>query len=59
MKIKTGDYSGSSDLGINEAIQNALQEVPEPTKIKIVETRSSWIAEEKRYYQVIVSTFEN
>ncbi|KTD17721.1 hypothetical protein [Legionella jordanis] len=58
MKIKTGDYFGSSETGINEAVQQALQNVPEHSLIEIIETRSSW-TENKRYYQVIISAFAN
>ncbi|CEK09391.1 hypothetical protein [Legionella hackeliae] len=57
MKTKTGDFTGSSDAGINEAIQNALSKAGQHTRIKIIETRSSQIGEDKRYYQVLISTF--
>ncbi|MDI9818958.1 MULTISPECIES: dodecin domain-containing protein [unclassified Legionella] len=57
MKLKTGEYTGSSDSGINEAIQNALQKAGEHTRIEVVETRSSHVGDDKRYYQVTVSTF--
>ncbi|WED42719.1 dodecin domain-containing protein [Legionella cardiaca] len=57
MKIKTGEYTGSSDSGITEAIQNALAKAGEHTRIEVVETRSSHIGENTRYYQVLISTF--
>jgi flavin-binding protein dodecin len=59
MKIKIGEYTGFSELGINEAIQNALQKASEYIRVEVIETQSSWISEEKRSYQVIVSTFAN
>ena len=60
MKIKVGDFSGSSDQGFPEAIQNALEKAPQHTHMEIIETRTSWSKEEeKRTFQVIVSTFAN
>ncbi|KTC87004.1 dodecin domain-containing protein [Legionella brunensis] len=57
MKIKTGEYTGSSNTGISEAIQNALAKASEHARIEIIETRSSQIGEDKRYYQVLLNTF--
>ncbi|KTD07931.1 hypothetical protein [Legionella jamestowniensis] len=57
MKIKTGDYTGSSNIGISEAIANALTKAGEPARIEIVETRSSHVGGDKRYYQVLLSTY--
>ncbi|ASQ47279.1 hypothetical protein [Legionella clemsonensis] len=57
MKIKTGDYTGSSDAGISEAIANALSKAGEHATIEIVETRSSQVGEDKRFYQVLLSTY--
>ncbi|WP_028372319.1 hypothetical protein [Legionella lansingensis] len=59
MKKKTGEYTGSSDLGLSDAIQDALQKAGEHTRIEIIETISSWINDDKRYYQVIINTFTN
>ena len=57
MKIKTGEYTGSSSSGINEAIQDALQKAGGQSCTEVIETRSSQIGEEKPHYQVIISTY--
>lgn len=59
MATKIGEYTGYSDSGINEAIQNALQKASEHKHIEIIETRSSQTGEDKRYYQVTISTFSD
>lgn len=55
--IKTGEYTGYSNSGIDDAIQNALQKAGEHTHFEIIETRGSQIGENKRHYQVTITAF--
>lgn len=58
MKTKDkGEYTGYSDSGIDEAIQNALRKAGEHTHFEIIETRGSQIGENKRHYQVTITAF--
>ncbi len=55
--IKIGDYIGHSDLGIHEAIQNALQKVGEHTHFEVIETLGSQIGQDKPEYRVTITAF--
>ncbi|WP_028389431.1 dodecin domain-containing protein [Legionella fairfieldensis] len=55
--IKKGDYTGYSDSGIDEAVQNALQKAGKHTHFEIIETRSSQIEKNTRHYQATVTAF--
>lgn len=59
MNRKIGDYTGFSESGITDAIENALLKADEHTRIEIIETRSSQVGDEVRRYQVVVSTFSD
>lgn len=58
MKIKTGQYTGVSSRGINEAIEDALQKADQYAVVEVVETVSSQVGKDKPYYSVLVNTFE-
>lgn len=51
------EYTGFSDLGITEALKNALQEVGEHTRFEVIETQGSQIGEDKTQYQVTIAAF--
>lgn len=59
MSTRMGEVIGYSELSINDAIRNALQQVIEqPTYFKVIETQGSqYVDENKCYYQVILSLF--
>ena len=57
-KKKLGEFTGYSELGIDEAIQDALLKAGEYTRIEVIETRGSQIKEDSRQYQVTITTFD-
>lgn len=60
MPTKIGDYTGYSDSGITDAIENALQKaVEQHTYFEIIETRGTHASEGKRHYQVTLSLFSD
>lgn len=59
MSTKIGDYTGYSDSGITDAIENALQKaVEQHSYFEIIETRGVH-AGDKRHYQVTLSLFSD
>jgi len=54
---KIGDFTGTSTSGINEAIDNALEQAGDHNHFEVVETSSSLCSEKNRHYQVTLSTF--
>ena len=56
--IKTGDFTGHSDSGIDEAIQDALEKAGDYARIEVVETRGSQTKGNNRCYQVTLATFD-
>ena len=56
--IKTGDFTGYSDAGIDDALQDALDKAGDYARIEIVETRGSQTKGNNRQYQVILTTFD-
>lgn len=54
--IKTRDYTGYSELGLNHAIDDALQKAGEYKRIEVIETRSSHYEEDQKHYQVTITT---
>ena len=57
--IRTRDYTGYSEAGLDEAIENALQKAGEFNRVEVIETRSSHFNEDKKHYQVTLTTFNN
>ncbi len=55
---KIGDFTGYSDCGIDEAIQDALDKAGEYAHVEVVETRGSHIKGDHRQYQVTLTTFD-
>ncbi len=55
---KAGDYTGYSDSGIDEAIQDALEKAGDHARVEIVETRGSQTNGDQRRYQVTLATFD-
>lgn len=55
--VKKGDYIGYSDSGIDEAIENALQQAGEHAYFEVIETRGSQIGDSKRQYQATITAF--
>jgi len=55
--MKTRDYTGYSDESLNEAINNALQKSEEHSHFEVIETRSSQFRDDRRHYQVTLTTF--
>lgn len=53
----TGEFTGYSDSGIDEAIQHALQQAGEHSHFEIIETRGSQIGDNTRHYQVTITAF--
>lgn len=54
---KKVDFIGYSDSGIDEAIQNALQQAGEHTRYEVVETCGSQVGDNKTQYQVTITAF--
>ena len=54
---KTGDYTGYSTSGIEEAIQNALLKAGDHNRYEIIETRGSQIGDNERHYHVTITAF--
>lgn len=55
---KVGDFTGYSNSGIDEAIQDALDKAGDYTHIEVVETRGSQVKEDTPQYQVTIATFD-
>jgi flavin-binding protein dodecin len=55
---KTGDYTGTSDSDLNDAIKNAFAKAGEHKSFEIVETSCSQSREYSRCYQVTLSTYD-
>ncbi len=53
----TGYYTGYSQSGIDEAIENALQQAGEHSRCEIIETMGSQNHLDQKHYQVTVSTY--
>ncbi|QBR85245.1 dodecin domain-containing protein [Legionella israelensis] len=53
----TGDYTGYSETGIEEAIQNALEKAGEPARFEVIETLGAQDQMDRRHYQVTLKTF--
>ena len=54
--IKTKDFTGHSNLSIDEAIANALEKAGKHRRVKVIETRSSQHNENNSQYQVTLTT---
>ncbi len=54
---KTGDFTGHSDAGINEAVKNALEKAGAPVRFEVIETRYSHEGEGNCQYEVTLATF--
>jgi flavin-binding protein dodecin len=50
------DFTGFSQLGINEALQNALQQAGNPRDFEVIETQGSQDNQTNRLYQVRLKT---
>lgn len=57
-KIKSGDITGYSELGIEEAMQDALDKAGDCVRVEIIETRGSQAKGDSRQYQVTLTTFD-
>ncbi|MFC3908233.1 hypothetical protein ACFORL_03980 [Legionella dresdenensis] len=55
--IKTEDHTGYSDTSLQDALQEALNKAKEYNQLMVVETRSSQMANDKRQYQVTLTTY--
>ena len=56
-EIKTADFTGYSELGIEEAIQNALDKAGNYERVEIVETRGSQANGDNRQYHVTLTAY--
>lgn len=56
--IKKGDYTGYSQVGIDDALQNALEKVGEHSHFEIVETLRSFNDENKSLFQITIAAFK-
>jgi flavin-binding protein dodecin len=56
--IKSKDFTGYSDSGIDDALQNALEKVVDFTRVEVVETRGSQTNGGRRQYQVTLATID-
>ncbi len=56
--IKAGEFTGYSDSGIDEAIQDALEKAGDYARVEVVETRGSQTKGSNRRYQVTLATFD-
>lgn len=56
MTVKTEDYTGYSDLSIDDAITNALEKIDKHQRVEVIETRSSQQGENQCQYQVTLKT---
>ncbi|AHE65750.1 dodecin domain-containing protein [Legionella oakridgensis] len=54
---KIGDFTGYSNSGIYDAIQNALEKAGEHVYFEVIETCCSQGGEHDRQYQVTLATF--
>jgi flavin-binding protein dodecin len=57
-KIKSGEVTGYSSAGIDEAIQDALDQVGQNVRVEVVESRGTRLGADKTQYQVTLSTFD-
>ena len=53
--ITTEEYTGYSELSIDEAITDALEKVGKHRRVKVIETRSSQQGENQSQYQVTLT----
>ncbi|WP_152571537.1 dodecin domain-containing protein [Legionella norrlandica] len=51
------DFTGFSESGIDDAIQNALKKAGDPVHFEVIETLSSQGNQSDRQYQVTLKTF--
>lgn len=56
-KIKAADFTGYSEQGIEEAIQDALDKAGDYDRVEIVETRGSQANGDNRQYHVTLTAF--
>ena len=54
---KTGDFTGHSTAGIDEAIQNALEKAGDYDRVEVIEAQGSRAKGDNRQYQVTLATF--
>lgn len=57
--MKTRDYTGYSAESLNDAINNALQKAEDHHYFEVIETKSSQFRDERRHYQVTLTTFSH
>ncbi|HRD69347.1 MAG TPA: dodecin domain-containing protein [Legionella sp.] len=53
------DFTGFSESGINEAMQNALLKADNPARFQVIEMRGSNDSKTNRQYQVTLKTETN
>ncbi|AGH55199.1 TPA: dodecin domain-containing protein [Legionella pneumophila] len=53
------DFTGFSESGIDDAIQNALKKAGNPTHFEVVETLGSQDSQSDRRYQVTLKTLSD
>ncbi|MDP1603516.1 MAG: hypothetical protein Q8M03_09655 [Legionella sp.] len=51
------DYTGYSELSLDEAISDALQQAEELSQFKVIETCSSHFPDDKCHYHVTLTAF--
>jgi flavin-binding protein dodecin len=57
-KTTTRDFTGYSEFGIEEAIQDALEKAGDYVRVEIIETRGSQANGDNRQYQVTLTAFD-
>lgn len=57
-KTMSKDFTGYSETGIEEAIQDALNKAGNYVRVEVVETRGSQSKGDSRQYQVTLTTFD-
>ena len=56
---RSREFTGHSENGLEEAIQDALSKAEEYQRVEVIETRSSFLSDEKRHYQVTLATHDS
>lgn len=56
-KINTEEFTGYSELGIEDAIQDALDKAGEYARFEVIETRGSQGNGDNRQYHVTLTAF--
>ena len=56
-EIKSKDFTGYSNMGLDEAIQDALHQAGDYIRVEVIEAAGSQAKGNNRQYQVTLATF--